>query len=339
MRDLTAGDYDDTSAETYRTSTPDTLSSSATRVPSDLPESGGPEHQCQQWNVTAKVECQGSPHRGESKMEQPEVHIKNEPKFIDHHTPHHYPMMPMHGGYGGGCGDGLGLGGGGLAGGLLLGALLGRGGLGGFGNGAGGCGGGDGNSCGRQVFDAAILGKLGTIEGQVPLTASQTQTEIAAGVGLINNTALQIALGQSQQATTLALSGQAQVSSVKDAVQTGTFATAIGIRDDGDKTRALIVSNENAMLNRQLGVLETTLLLERHRNSGLADHNSLVIQNTNTANAMQQQQQQQGFQVARLFDMIHCCDQNIRATNQAINIGSGAQIATPTNTSTNNRVN
>jgi len=31
--------------------------------------------------------------------------------------------------------------------------------------------------------------------------------------------------------------------------------------------------------------------------------------------------------------------QNIRATNQAINIGSGRQTANPENTSTNNRVN
>ncbi len=40
---------------------------------------------------------------GEPEMEQPEVHIKNEPKFIDHHTPQHFPMMDCYG-----CGDGLG---------------------------------------------------------------------------------------------------------------------------------------------------------------------------------------------------------------------------------------
>lgn len=288
-----------------------------------------------QWDVHADMKITAeSPKKiyGESKMEQPEVHIKNEPKFIDHHTPHHYPMV---GGYGGGCNDVFLGGGGGVGGGLLLGALLGRG-L--FNNGERGNDGGHG--CERAVFDASILSKLGTIEGQVPLVGAQLMGAIATSTGVINNTQLQIALGQSQQATTLALGNQAQVAGVKDAVQTGTFATAIGIRDDGDKTRALITANENAMLNRQLGVLETTLLLERHGRGFDRDHNSLVIQNTNTANAMQQQQQQQqGFQVARLFDMIHCCDQNIRATNQAINIGSGAQIATPTNTSTNNRVN
>lgn len=303
----------------------------------------GGDYDCEktdQWDVHADMKITAeSPKKyyGESKMEQPEVHIKNEPKFIDHHTPHHYPMMPMmHGGYG--CGDGLGLGGGGLAGGLLLGALLGRGGFGGWG---GGCGGavGDSNSCGRQVFDAAILGKLGTIEGAVPLNAAQTQTEIAAGVGLINNTALQIALGQSQQATTLALGSQAQIAGVKDAVQTGVFATVQAVQADGAQTRALIQSIDTANLNRQLGVLETTLLLERHGRSTDHDNHSLVIQNTNTANAMQQQQQQQGFALSRLFDLWHSCDQNIRATNQAINIGAGTLTANPTNTSTNNKVN
>lgn len=292
----------------------------------------------QQWRATADIEVhkieEPATKHGEPKMEQPEVHIKNEPKFIDHHTPHHYPM-PV-GGYG--CNDGFGLGGGGLAGGLLLGALLGRGGLGGWG---GGCGApvGDGNSCGRQVFDAAILGKLGTIEGAVPLNAAQTQTEIAAGVGLINNTALQIALGQATQATQLALGNQIQVAGVKDAVQTGVFATVQAVQADGNATRALIQSIDTANLNRQLGVLETTLLLERHGRGADRDNHSLVIQNTNTANAMQQQQQQQGFALSRLFDLWHSCDQNIRATNQAINIGAGTLTANPTNTSTNNKVN
>lgn len=286
----------------------------------------------QHWHVEAELNISSDSRKCINegiKMEQPEVHIKNEPKFIDHHTPH-YPM------YGNNCGDGFGFGGG-AGGGLLIGALLGRGLLGG---GWGEVRGHDGgHNCERAVFDASILSKLGTIEGAVPLVGSQTQTAIATSTGLINTNALQVALSNQQQLSAVAFANQAQVAGVKDSVQTGTFATAIGIRDDGDKTRALITANENAALNRQLGVLETTLLLERQRNCQLADTHGLVIQNTNTANAMQQQQQQQGFQVSRLLDMIHCCDQNIRATNQAINIGSGAQVATPNNTSTNNRVN
>jgi hypothetical protein len=304
----------------------------------DLTGGDNQQNECNSahWDVSADINIHKteSPVNkyGVSKMEQPEVHIKNEPKFIDHHTPHHYPMMPMMGGAG--CGDGFGLGGG-AGGGLLLGALLGRGLFnGGFGEGRGGD-----NDCGRQVFDAAILGKLGTIEGAVPLNAAQTQTEIAASTGLINNTALQIALGQAQAATTLALGNQAQVAGVKDAVQNGVFATVQAVQTDGNQTRALIQSIDTANLNRQLGVLETTLLLERTRNGSLTDHHSLVIQNTNTANAMQQQQQQQGFALSRLFDLWHSCDQNIRATNQAINIGAGTLTANPTNTNTNNKVN
>ncbi|AYN30018.1 hypothetical protein D8682_25380 [Buttiauxella sp. 3AFRM03] len=269
--------------------------------------------------------------KGAVSMEHPHVKVYNEPKFIDQASPHTGGGMM-------GCGDGFGFGGGGMGGGLLIGALLGRGlfNHGGEGNWGGHRG---GEGCERPVFDAAILSKLGTIEGQVPLVGSQTQTAIAMSTGQITTNALQVALGQAGQNTAIALANQNQVAGVKDSVQAGTFATAIGIRDDGDKTRALIQLNETAALNRQLGVLETTLLLERHGRGFDRDHHSLVIQNTNTANAMQQQQQAQGFQVNRLFDMMHCCDQNIRATNQAINIGAGTQTATPTNTSTNNRVN
>lgn len=254
-------------------------------------------------------------------MDTPHIKIENEPKFVDH-TPHH-----GFGGYGGG--DCFGMGGGGL----LLGALLGRG-LFNHGDGHNNNG-----NCERAVFDASILSKLGTIEGSVPLTGSQIKTDIAASTGLINTNALQVALSQAQQAGQYALGAQAQLSGVKDAVQNGNYATALAIQSDGAQTRALIQQNETAALNRQLGVLETTLLLERQRNGHLSDTHSLVIQNTNTANALQQQQQQQGFQIARVFDALHTCDQNIRATNQAINIGSGAQVATPSNTSTNNRVN
>ncbi|WP_370610881.1 hypothetical protein [Klebsiella aerogenes] len=289
-----------------------------------LPHTDKTDGNSHEVRIMCQVEQAGASkitEKGEA-MEHPHIKIENEPKFVDH-SPHH-----GFGGYGGDC---FGFGGGG---GLLLGALLGRG-L--FNHGDGHHGGHD--NCERAVFDASILSKLGTIEGQVPLVGSQVKTDIAASTGLINTNALQVALSQSQQATTLALGAQAQIAGVKDAVQTTAYATAIAIRDDGDKTRALIQQNETAALNRQLGVLETTLLLERQRNGHQADTHSLVIQNTNTANALQQQQQAQGFQLSRVVDALHSCDQNIRATNQAINIGSGAQVATPNNTSTNNRVN
>lgn len=283
----------------------------------DSTDSNGTEHNGAHHNPGRVYVPLSQPEIEGNKMEYP---VKNEIEIKGGHHPGHNMG-----------GDGFGFGGGG--GGLLLGALLGRG-LFNHGDGHN-----NGGNAERAVFDAAILGKLGTLEGSVPLVGAQTQTSIATSTGLINTNALQIALGQSQQATALALAAQAQISGVKDAVQASSYATLLAVRDDGDKTRSLIQSSESATLNRQLGVLETTLLLERQRNSSLADTHSLVIQNTNTATAMQQQQQQQGFQVSRLFDMMHCCDQNIRATNQAINIGSGAQVATPTNTSTNSRVN
>jgi hypothetical protein len=305
MRNLTGSEFDDDCSHQF-----------VTRADADRLE---------QFSLKKKSE--------ESEMEHPNIKIENEPRFIDRQSGGH----PM-GGWGGDCGFGMG----GMGGGILLGALLGRGllggGFGGWGGGPG-FGGCDGGRVERPVFDAAILGKLGTIEGAIPLSGQQVQTQLALMTGNINTNALQIALGQTQQTAMLALGTQQQLSGVKDAVQAGTFATTMAVQQDGNQTRALIQSLETANLNRQLGVLETTLLLERQGRGFDRDHHSLVIQNTNTANAMQQQQQQQGFAVGRLFDLLHCCDQNIRATNQAINIGGGTLTANPTNTSTNNKVN
>jgi len=59
---------------------------------------------------------------------------------------------------------------------------------------------------------------------------------------------------------------------------------------------------------------------------------------TQTVNQAQAQAQTQGH-FDRLYHMLNDAAQNIRATNQAINIGAGTQTASPVNTSTNNRVN
>jgi hypothetical protein len=110
------------------------------------------------------------------------------------------------------------------------------------------------------------------------------------------------------------------------------------ITHDGDKTRSLITAQYEATLNRLLAEARNEIVELRHDNrSNLRSHdNSLNV--TQTVNQAQQQAQQQS-QFDRLYHMLHDAAQNIRATNQAINIGSGRQTANPENTSTNNRVN
>jgi hypothetical protein len=60
------------------------------------------------------------------------------------------------------------------------------------------------------------------------------------------------------------------------------------------------------------------------------------VNTTNNINQMQQQQQQQT-QYNQLANLIWGLGQQIRSTNEAINVGSGTLTANPMNTNTNIR--
>lgn len=104
------------------------------------------------------------------------------------------------------------------------------------------------------------------------------------------------------------------------------------------KTRALIVSQYEATLNRQLSDANATVI-ELRSNERLNERaRGIEINTTNNINQVQQQaQQQQQFQgLANLVANLANDLQYIRASNQAINIG-GTQTATPVNTNNNVR--
>jgi hypothetical protein len=108
------------------------------------------------------------------------------------------------------------------------------------------------------------------------------------------------------------------------------------INDDGDKTRALIVQQYEATLNRQLGEANAALI-ELRSDARLAERTrGIEVTTTNNINQMQQQQQQQA-QYGQLANLIWGLGQQIRNDNSAINVGSGTQTSTPTNTNTNIR--
>ncbi|HHI2551347.1 TPA: hypothetical protein ACP41M_001063 [Klebsiella aerogenes] len=328
MRNLTGGDYDDECTEDPKPAGPVSQGSSAVHV---SPHS--PEHN----------------DEGNSEMEHPfknEVEIKGIP----------YPM-PMHGGYCGpgygggyGCGDGFG----GGIGGLLVGALLGRG--FGFGGGFGG-GPGWGGGCGdgNRVLETAILQQLGNVQAAVPLTALQTQAQVAESTGSINNTTLQQTLMLGGEIARSSLAAQQGFANVKDSVQNsfavlnsniagvnaavnvGTLTTAIAIRDDGDKTRALISSIDRDNLNRQLTVAENTITELRLNQCRREDTHGLEIQMTNNQNQNQLQFQAQAQGINFLHHGLAECNQLARATNQNVLVGNqgvtatGPQTANPTN--------
>lgn len=273
---------------------------------------------------------------------------------------HVNPVMPAMVATGGN--DGLG-GSGGL---LALALLAGRGGLG-FGN--------DGFRDGRGVkddcvnnstFTAGITGvtdaiqntevmaALGDLKAAVPLAEAQVQLALADSTGQIRGHlgAVENTLTQGQFAinqnvsnaiasslasqnnilSTILTTGAANIAATKDAQ----FAITTATRDEGDKTRALVASYQDANTQRLLGErqdLINELQAEGRRRDDRHGIDITMIQNNNQQQLQAQQQQQQ---IANLVGCIHGINQNIQATNQAINIG-GLQTANPTNTNTNVR--
>lgn len=236
-------------------------------------------------------------------------------------------MAPMMAAMSNKGGDGFLGGGGGLVGGLLLGSLL---------RNNGGLFGGNGNGAGAMTdvtqpgANMSIMSTLGDIKQAVAVGTAQMET----------SQALQSSTIQAQlNSVTASLANR--VDGVKDVVNTNSIAlmqmlnqTNTNITNDGEKTRALITSQYEQTLNRQLAEANNALI--ELRNEGRQRNSEINI--TTQVNQMQQQQQQQN-QIANLQNLLLDAVQSIRATNQAINIGAGTLTANPTNTNTNTRVN
>jgi hypothetical protein len=239
--------------------------------------------------------------------------------------------------------DGM-FGGNGLIGGLILGSLLrNNGNL--FGNGDGVAGGGVATQAGVQsvVNQSAIQQELADIKAAIPYNEAQVQLALAATqtalTGQINNASQVTQAGfantqnQLNQVENIVLSGFKELN---NSVTTGTLLTQATIRDDGDKTRALITSQYQDTLNRQLTEANNALV-ELRADARLTERTrGIEVNTTNNINQMQQQQQQQA-QFNQLAGLIYGLGQQIRSTNEAINVGSGTQTANPVNTNTNIR--
>lgn len=245
---------------------------------------------------------------------------------------------------GGGGGDGLfGGGGGGLVGGLILGSLLRNNGnlLGGDGAGVAG----------------AVL--------RNPPEQNQANMDLMQGIGAVDKSVAVItaAMEASQATQTLGITTQlnnitsslaARVDGLKDIINANSVALMQGqnaiqqnvmenryelskdISADGDKTRALIVQQYEATLNRQLAEANAALIELRSQANVSAATRGVEVTTTNNINQMQQQQQQQA-QYGQLANLIWGLGQQIRSTNEAINVGSGTLTANPVNTNTNIR--
>lgn len=236
--------------------------------------------------------------------------------------------------------DGL-LGGGGLIGGLILGSLLRNNGnlLGGD-----GAGGAVLRSPPEQVqANMSLMQAIGGVDKSVAVASQAAETSNA-----LQSSTIQAQLSQVAQATV------AQLTGVKEAVNAGTMVLAQqlngvqqqimenryelskDISNDGEKTRALLVAQYEATLNRQLGDANARIIALENRAITDSAARGVEVTTTNNINQMQQQAQQQA-QYHQLASWIHGLSQQIRSTNEAINVGSGTLTASPTNTNTNIR--
>ena len=241
-----------------------------------------------------------------------------------------------------GGGDGLfgGGGGGGLIGGLILGSLLrqGQGGL---------FGGQDGGAAsavtGQATANMQLMQSIGAVDKAVAVSTAQMEASQATQ-----------SLGLTNQFNNITSSLASRIDGVKDTVNANAVVlmqqlnlvntqvmqtandTQRAIVADGTTTRALIVQQYEQNLTRQLTDANAEIIELRNENRLSNATNGINVTNTNNINQMQQQTQQQQ-QYGQLAGLIYSLGQQIRSSNEAINVGSGTLTANPTNTNTNIR--
>ncbi len=238
-------------------------------------------------------------------------------------------------------GGGDGMGGGGILSGLVLGALLGGRGFGGLGT--------------APVADAVvtsnvatkedlILQTLGDIKASVPLAEGQVQLALAQNtaqlVAQANANTQAIQTGQTAAAltasTNAALAARDSATINTNVSSTGTMLLA-AIKDDGEKTRALITSNQIAELNRIAAERQDEIIELRANNNRDRDRHGIEITMTNNQNQNQLQFQAQAQVLQGLTNALIEVGQIARATNSNVIVGNtgatgvGAQNANPTN--------
>jgi hypothetical protein len=251
--------------------------------------------------------------------------------------------MMMSGGGDGGLGFGSG---GGLIGGLILGTLL-RG-----NNGGGLFGGNDGNGAAGAVLrsppeqvaaNMSLMQSIGAVDKAVAVaTAAMEASQANQTIGLTNQfNATTGSLATRIDSTKETVNAMAmvlaqQLNGVQQQVNENRYELAQDINNDGDKTRALITAQYEASLNRQLSDANAAVIALQNRFENAERSRGIEVTTTNNINQMQQQTQQQT-QYSQLYHAIYGLAQNISATNQAINVGTGTQTANPLNNNTNIR--
>lgn len=247
--------------------------------------------------------------------------------------------MMMSGGDGGLFGGG---GGGGLIGGLILGSLLRNGGnlLGAEGGAAGAA---LRSAPEQAAANMALMQSIGAVDKAVAVsTAAMEASQANQTIGLtnqFNSTTASLATrvdGVKEAVNANAMVLAQQLNTINTNMLQGFNSTERAIVADGTATRALITSQYELNLQRELATAQNEIIELRNENRLTNATNGINVTNTNNINQMQQQTQQQQ-QYGQLANMIWGLGQSIRSTNEAINVGSGTLTANPANTNTNIR--
>ena len=240
-----------------------------------------------------------------------------------------------------GGGDGL-FGGGGLIGGLILGSLL---------RNNGNLFGGDGAAAGATLrsppeqvqANMSLIQSIGQVDKAVAVsTAAMEASQANQTIAFTNQLNAQTGSlatrvdGTKEAVNATAMLLSQQLNGVQQQVMENRYQLAQDINNDGDKTRALITSQYEATLNRQLSDANANIIALQSRFDTAERTRGVEVNTTTTVNQMQQQAQQQQ-QYGQLYNALWALAQNIQNTNSAINVGSGTQTANPANTNTNIR--
>ena len=219
-----------------------------------------------------------------------------------------------------------------------------HGGYGGFGGYSGGYGREDWRTEQNQA-NMSLMQSIGQVDKSVAVSTAEMQasqaTQSAGIVSQLNSLTASLATrvdGLKDVINVNSMHLAEKMCAVDKSIMENRYELSKDITHDGDKTRTLITSQYEATLNRLLSEARNEISDLRNDYHGFRRSHDSDLNVTQTVNQAQQQAQQQG-QFDRMYHMLHEAAQNIRATNQAINIGSGRQTANPENTSTNNRVN
>jgi hypothetical protein len=238
-----------------------------------------------------------------------------------------------------GGGDGL-FGGGGLIGGLILGSLL---------RNNGNLFGGDGAAAGATLrsppeqvqANMSLMQSIGQVDKAVAVsTAAMEASQANQTIAFTNQLNAQTGSlatrvdGTKEAVNATAMLLSQQLNGVQQQVMENRYQLAQDINNDGDKTRALITSQYEATLNRQLSDANANIIALQSRFDTAERTRGVEVNTTTTVNQMQQQAQQQA-QYSQLAHLIYALGQNI--TNGAINVGSGTLTANPSNTNTSIR--